>query len=193
MNHGGVTYLKDAAMRSLTAQSEQGSEREGPKHCRDDFGWTRMKVIVRWTPKPRELVIDYHRVKVQTELADLETGHLVSINSYRWTIVEHGKSAKGCLLHLERVAQAPTISLLHHETIARCKERGNGRDGVPAHPAGRKRCEQPGDARWHGNELKHDMAAAPNRAVRADLAMVEIRWAGESHGHPMRRTPRGAE
>ena len=87
MNHGGVTYLKDAAMRSLTAQSEQGSEREGPKHCRDDFGLPRMNVLARLPPKPRELVIDYHRVKVQTELADLETGHLVSINSYRWTIV----------------------------------------------------------------------------------------------------------
>ena len=63
-------------------------------------------MLTKLPPKPRELVINHHRVKVQMDLADLETGQLVSINSYRWTIVEHGKSAKGRFVHLERVAQA---------------------------------------------------------------------------------------
>ncbi|MFC0200571.1 hypothetical protein [Paracoccus rhizosphaerae] len=52
------------------------------------------------------MVIAYHRVKINMELADLDTGHY-SVHGYRgYSVSERRKSAKGRLKHLEQVAQA---------------------------------------------------------------------------------------
>jgi len=52
-------------------------------------------------------VIDYHRVKVMKELADMETGHFVpSQQEPGWTEAHYRKSAERRLKHIDRVAVA---------------------------------------------------------------------------------------
>lgn len=88
----------------MIAEGQRGAERGWPALCEEHRGLPRINVLAKLSGKERDLVIAYHRVKIEKELADLETGHF-KVDRFRLQPADARKSAKTRLAHLEHVVQ----------------------------------------------------------------------------------------
>lgn len=109
-----VPYLKSVVAKALAAQAKQREDLGWTGHCRENLGLPRVNVLAKLSRKERDLVIAYHRVKIERELASAESSHFIPDGRYcGWTRADYRKSAKGRLVHLEKVVQA--FSEIDHE------------------------------------------------------------------------------
>lgn len=104
MDEKAVLNLTDIALRAMA--EKRGPERGWPRLCDGRPGLPRVRVLAKLRRDEREMVIAYHRVKLNMELADLDTGHYSGHGYGGYSVSERRKSAKGRLKHLEHVAQA---------------------------------------------------------------------------------------
>lgn len=99
-----VINLKKIAVTAMS--SERRADRGWPALCMEHLGLPRVNVLAKLSHHERNLVIAYHRVKIEKELSDIKTGHLSREDLRGLTVAEARKSAKGRLAHIERVVQA---------------------------------------------------------------------------------------